>query len=106
MNQIYATLLRSLLGNDVIESTLQEVEQNYPALFNKLAELAMSDGSNQDEMVDYSLHVVDAFLKLKQSEIYQNPTLLKVFQAFSAVSNSYAVKGQSSYILSLNSIRV
>lgn len=99
MNQIYATLLRSLLGNDVIESTLQEVEQNYPALFNKLAELAMSDGSNQDEMVDYSLHVVDAFLKLKQSEIYQNPTLLKVFQAFSAVSNSYAVKGQSSYIL-------
>lgn len=99
MNQIYATLLRSLLGNDVIESTLQEVEQNYPALFDKLAELAMPDGSNQDEMVDYSLHVVDAFLKLKQSEIYQNPTLLKVFQAFSAVSNSYALKGQSPYIL-------
>ncbi|MCK0527491.1 hypothetical protein [Anaerobiospirillum sp. NML120449] len=99
MNQIYATLLRSLLGNDVIESTLQEVEQNYPVLFDRLAELAMPDGSNQEEMVDYSLHVVDAFLKLKQSEIYQNPELFKVFQAFSAVSNSYAIKGEPEYIL-------
>lgn len=99
MNQIYATILRSLLGNDVIESTLLEVEEKYPSLFDKLAELAMPDGSNQDEMVDYSLHVVDAFIKLKQSEIYQNPDLNKVFSAFSAVSNSYALKNQSEYIL-------
>lgn len=99
MNQIYATLLRSLLGNDVIESTLVEVEQAYPELFNKLAELALPDGSNQEEMVDYSLHVVDAFLKLKQSEIYQNDSLHKVFKAFQAVSNSYALRDQQKYIL-------
>lgn len=102
LNQIYATLLRSLLGNDVIESTLQEVEQTFPALFEKLAELAKPDGSNQEEMIDYSLHVVDAFLKLKQSEIYQNPTLLKVFQAFEVVSNSYALKGQQPFPLRLD----
>lgn len=99
MNQIYATILRSLLGNDVIESTLQEVEEKYPALFDKLAELTMPDGSNQEEMVDYSLHVVDAFIKLKQSEIYQNPALFKVFGAFSAVSHSYALKDSREYIL-------
>lgn len=99
MNQIYATLLRSLLGNDVIESTLQEVETEYPSLFSKLAELAMSDGSNQSEMIDYSLHVVDAYLKLKQSDLYTNPIFHKVFAAFPAVSASYALQNQSNYIL-------
>lgn len=102
MNQIYATLLRSLLGNDVIESTLQEVENEYPSLFNKLAELAMSDGSNQEEMIDYSLHVVDAYLKLKQSELYTNPVFHKVFAAFPAVSASYALQNQASFILRLD----
>lgn len=102
MNQIYATLLRSLLGNDVIESTLQEVENEYPSLFNKLAELAMSDGSNQAEMVDYSLHVVDAYLKLKQSELYSNAVFKKIFDAFPAVSASYALQNQQSFILRLD----
>lgn len=102
MNQIYATILRSLLGNDVINSTLTEVEQEYPTLFARLAELAHPDGSNQEEMVDYSYHVVDAFLKLKQSEIYQNPSMLKVFKAFKAVTDSYKLKDQSEYILSVD----
>lgn len=102
MNQIYATLLRSLLGNDVIESTLQEVENEYPSLFSKLAELAMSDGSNQAEMIDYSLHVVDAYLKLKQSELYSNQTFHKIFNAMPAVSASYALQNQSSFILRLD----
>lgn len=99
MNQIYATLLRSLLGNDVIESTLQEVESEYPDLFDKLAGLAMADGSNQEEMIDYSLHVVDAFLKLKQSEIYRNPILFKLFKAFPAVSDSYILPQDKAHTL-------
>lgn len=86
----------------MIESTLQEVENEYPSLFNKLAELAMSDGSNQAEMVDYSLHVVDAYLKLKQSELLSNPVFKKVFDAFPAVSASYALKNQPTYILRLD----
>lgn len=102
MNQIYATLLRSLLGNDVIEKTLQEVEIEYPSLFSKLAELAMSDGSNQAEMIDYSLHVVDAYLKLKQSELFVNPVFHKVFSALNAVSESYALQNQAKYILRLD----
>ena len=102
MNQIYATILRSLLGNDVIEQTLQEVEEAYPALFQQLAELAMPDGSNQEEMVDYSLHVVDAYLKLKQSDIYHNETFFKVFKAFNAVSKSYALKNYPTYPLRLD----
>ena len=80
MDQIYATLLSDVIGADVINSTLQELEQNYPKLYAQLSELVRPDGSNAGEIKDYSLHLVDAYLKLKQSELYRNPVLLRVLR--------------------------
>ena len=99
MDQIYATLLSDVIGADVINSTLQELEQNYPKLYAQLSELVLPDGSNAGEIKDYSLHLVDAYLKLKQSELYRNPVLLRVLRSLGPVAKSYELSGQEDYVL-------
>ncbi len=99
MDQIYATLLSDVIGADVINSTLQELEQGYSKLYAQLSELVQPDGSNAAEIKDYSLHLVDAYLKLKQSELYRNPILLRVLRSLGPVAKSYLLKGQEDYVL-------
>ena len=99
MDQIYATLLSDVIGADVINSTLQELEQNYSKLYAQLSELVLPDGSNAGEIKDYSLHLVDAYLKLKQSELHRNPVLLRVLRSLGPVAKSYELSGQEDYVL-------
>lgn len=99
MNQIYATLLSDVVSADVINSTLQGLEHSYPKLCAQLNELVQPQGANAAELKDYSLHLVDAYLKLKQSELYHNPVLYRVLRALGPVAQSYELKGAEPYIL-------
>lgn len=94
-SEIYDELARKL-SPDAIRDGLLQVEQAYPQLFAQIVSMAAPDESNSSEILDYTLYLLDAHLKLQDSPLQQNPLLAHLLQAFSTVERSYAFSPQLS----------
>lgn len=88
---LQSSLVTASMSREALSKTYEQLAQDYPLLCDQLAAMVMPNGANQSEIVDYSLHVADAYIKLLDSDLYKNPTLYKIFRALPAVIDSYAL---------------
>lgn len=94
-SEIYDELARKLSPDAICDGLLQ-VEQAYPQLFAQIVSMAAPDESNSSEILDYTLYLLDAHLKLQDSPLQQNPLLAQLLHAFPTVERSYAFSPQLS----------
>ena len=94
-SEIYDELARKL-SPDAIRDGLLQVEQTYPQLFAQIVSMAAPDESNSNEILDYTLYLLSAHLKLQESPLQQNPLLAHLLQSFPTVERSYAFSPQLS----------
>lgn len=86
---IHTRLMQQLQGQEGIERAMIAAQNAYPRLFAQIEELVTPNGSNADEISDYLLHVIEAFVQLQQSPLVTNSTCHEIFNVFSAVEQSY-----------------
>lgn len=93
---IHTRLMQQLQGQEGIERTMNAAQSSYPRLFAQIEELVAPDSSNVQEINDYLLHVIEAYVRLKQSPLQLNPTCNQIFKVFAAVEQSYYLPAATS----------
>lgn len=86
---IHTRLMQQLQGQEGIERAMMAAQNAYPRLFAQIEELVSPDSSNVDEISDYLLHVIEAYVQLQQSPLYTIALCHQIFKVLTAVEQSY-----------------